>query len=852
MKRLLPLFLALCMVLSLLTVGAAAAETRDGLTDGYYLMGTHNNWDAADLTEDLRFHESLGDPAEFILETDLALGQEFKVVKVENGAVTAWYPDGTNNNYVVDAAHAGPAILYFRDTYYNDWAANGGHVWVGGKPAVSYVDENGETQTCTDYTTANYAGAAWSGWIVLNENVTLNSRVTVNGDANLILEDRLTLNAKGGILIPAECSLTVYAQTAGTGALNADIDYDFGDPDFDINLWLITNSNAAIGADNNEDGGELTINGGVITVVGGAEAAGIGGGLGSSMEKITINGGAITASGAGDCGDGIGAGDSANDCPDIVINGGTVTAYGGGSGAGIGCHHNAELVINGGTVTAYGGVSDAGVGAAGIGGDYVNMNAGTITINGGVVNAYGGDGTASLRGGAGIGGASGGDAGVITINGGVVNAVGGEQGGAGIGPGAKSYVMPSDPGSITITGGQVTASSANAAGIGFSGMFTPNNGDPIPVNTAAALGWTEQTDFILSDSYAGSVTLIDDWAVEGSDETFSAGTVEDNAALASKKLIPPTPVILDPIENRDLHVYNSISVGTDMVITFTARKTDLTNYADFWIEVVKHNPDGDVTYTYNAEDMTEGTSTWSVQFRNIYAKEMGVDVEARLYAEDANGQIYMSPAKNANIRDYLGGRLTATNNKVQQRVLAADMLNYGAAAQLFMDFQTDHLVNEELTADQLAKLHEYEATELPAVNKTNSNYRPEGESNILFTSVTLGNEVLLNLTVRLAEGTEGVQVLVKDHATGETVKTLDTAWGSSTFSATFNGIGADAMRTEFDLVTIVNGVETGNTRTWSVEAYVGEVRAENRPLKVAMANALLTYGDSAAAYFAAQ
>ena len=324
------------------------------------------------------------------------------------------------------------------------------------------------------------------------------------------------------------------------------------------------------------------------------------------------------------------------------------------------------------------------------------------------------------------------------------------------------------------------------------------------------------------------------------------------AELSRETVEIPATGPAEPVETDALRIYNSISVGTDMVITFTARKTDLTNYADFWIEVVKHNPDGDETYTYPMDQLTEGNSTWAVQFRNIYAKEMGIDVEARLYAEDAAGQIYMSPAKNANIRDYLGGRLTATNNKVQQRVLAADMLNYGAAAQLFMDFQTDHLVNEELTSDQLAKLHEYETTELPAVNKTNSNYRPEGESNILFTSVTLGNEVLLNLTVRLAEGTEGVQVLVKDHETGETVKTLDTAWGSSTFSATFNGIGADAMRTEFDLVTVVNGVETGNTRTWSVEAYVGEVRAENRPLKTAMANALLTYGDSAAAYFAAQ
>ena len=308
----------------------------------------------------------------------------------------------------------------------------------------------------------------------------------------------------------------------------------------------------------------------------------------------------------------------------------------------------------------------------------------------------------------------------------------------------------------------------------------------------------------------------------------------------------------EPIETSDLHVYSSISVGTDMVVTFTARKNDLTNYENFWIEVVKHAPDGDVTYTYGRDVLTENSSTWVAQFKNLFAKEMGLDVEARLCAENASGQVFMSPARVANIRDYLGGKLTSTGNKVQQRVLAADMLNYGAAAQMFTGYETDHLVNQELTAAQLAKLHQYETTALAPVNKTNYNTRPTGQPNILFNSVTLGNEVVLNLTIRLSEGTENVRVLVKDHATGETVTDLETFWSGSSIQAAFSGIGADKMRTEYDFVTLVNGVETGNIRTWSVEGYVGEIRNGSQPLKTAMANALLAYGDSAAAYFAAQ
>ena len=269
--------------------------------------------------------------------------------------------------------------------------------------------------------------------------------------------------------------------------------------------------------------------------------------------------------------------------------------------------------------------------------------------------------------------------------------------------------------------------------------------------------------------------------------------------------------------------------------------------------VHEHLSGGAVVQHVGGQDvLTENSSTWVAQFKHIFAKEMGVNIEARLYAKDASGQIYMSPARSTNIRDYLGGRLTATNNIVEMRVLAADMLNYGAAAQMFMDYETDHLVNQELTAAQLAKLHQYETTTLPAVNKINSNYRPEGESNILFNSVTLGNEVVLNLTIRLPQNTENVQVRVKDHATGSVVTTLDTTWSGSSIQAAFNGIGADKMRTEYDFVTLVDGVETGNIRTWSVEAYVGEIRNGSNQNKTNMANALLTYGDAAAAYFAAQ
>ena len=53
------------------------------------------------------------------------------MVKVENDAIVAWYPDGMDNEYTVDAAHAGEKDIYFQETYKEDWATFGGYFWMG-------------------------------------------------------------------------------------------------------------------------------------------------------------------------------------------------------------------------------------------------------------------------------------------------------------------------------------------------------------------------------------------------------------------------------------------------------------------------------------------------------------------------------------------------------------------------------------------------------------------------------------------------------------------------------------------------------------------------------------------------
>lgn len=148
---------------------------------------------------------------------------------------------------------------------------------------------------------------------------------------------------------------------------------------------------AGIGGSYQNDCGNIVIEGGNITAKGNW-SAGIGGGNGHSCGTITISGGTITATGS-DNAAGIGSGDSGS-CGAITISGGTITATGGDYGAGIGSGENGscgDITISGSAqVTATGGKYAAGIGS----GD--NGSCGDITISGGTITATGGNRAAGI------------------------------------------------------------------------------------------------------------------------------------------------------------------------------------------------------------------------------------------------------------------------------------------------------------------------------------------------------------------------------------------------------------------------------------------------------------------------
>ncbi|MGI5868833.1 MAG: hypothetical protein ACOX9C_05245 [Kiritimatiellia bacterium] len=226
---------------------------------------------------------------------------------------------------------------------------------------------------------------------------------------------------------------------------------------------------------------------GVNTLASGEDRAGIEVAEGQTLAITHAPGdatGSLTATG-GECGAGIGGGDTHGGT--VTIHGGTITAFGSWGGAGIGggrTGNGGTIEITGGSVFAQGGENGAGIGGATSYGD-----GGTVTISGGTVFAQGGENSAGIGG-----GGRGGNGGMVTISGGTVSATGGEFG-AGIGGGGNAYYGGGCAGgTVEITGGTVVATGSDyAAGIGggykgAGGTVTINGG------TVAAAGGCDAED----------------------------------------------------------------------------------------------------------------------------------------------------------------------------------------------------------------------------------------------------------------------------------------------------------------------------------------------------------------------
>ena len=209
--------------------------------------------------------------------------------------------------------------------------------------SIPYIDASGNEQEVNSATRLESAALPEGDWWYVTGETTIDRRISISGTKHLILTDGAVLNIPKGIQLASGNTLNIYGQSDNTGKLV---------------INSVESENAGIGGNHRQSCGALTVNGGDITVTGGADGAGIGGGGYSSGagDTITINGGKVTAKGGSARTVGIGGGgvyypaQTGGNGGTIIINGGIVSARGNENGAGMGgginCSDKGTITIN--------------------------------------------------------------------------------------------------------------------------------------------------------------------------------------------------------------------------------------------------------------------------------------------------------------------------------------------------------------------------------------------------------------------------------------------------------------------------------------------------------------------------
>ncbi len=204
--------------------------------------------------------------------------------------------------------------------------------WAQTKQSVTYIDENGQTQT-VDATllTASTYSTNMSGWYVASGTFTNYNRLAVNYDyatLNLILADDCHLTMTKGLQVPSHATLNIYSQSKGSSMGK-------------LTITTPDTRNAGIGGSNKMTqsipSGNINIYGGDLNITGGSSGAGIGGGLQAAAQgAILITNGAKVVATGGSGGAGIGGGYQASFSSITITGNATVTASATNGGEAIG------------------------------------------------------------------------------------------------------------------------------------------------------------------------------------------------------------------------------------------------------------------------------------------------------------------------------------------------------------------------------------------------------------------------------------------------------------------------------------------------------------------------------------
>lgn len=315
--------------------------------------------------------------------------------------------------------------------------------------------------------------------------------------------------------------------------------------------------------------------------------------------------------------------------------------------------------------------------------------------------------------------------------------------------------------------------------------------------------------------------------------------------------------------------FASITLKSDLAINFYVPEETLTEYEQPYVVFTKavYDDQGNLT---GYEETTvrdhplsgkagDGTDCEGFPFAGVTAREIGSPVTATLYGTK-NGLLCKGPTVDYSAKTYAMNQLARTDDDALKTLLV-DMLNYGALAQTYWDYNTDNLANADLTAAQQA----YATATNPALNSCRQLIQNPGATvSFKACSLSLKERVTinyyLNLTNYIGEVSDlEARITYTDIDSTQKTVVIDSADfvqkqhtdGSTYKVIAFSGLDARQMRTACtcELFSKTTGERVSHTVIYSIESYANVQSGATDQNLIALVYAMMKYGDATAAYF---
>ncbi len=305
------------------------------------------------------------------------------------------------------------------------------------------------------------------------------------------------------------------------------------------------------------------------------------------------------------------------------------------------------------------------------------------------------------------------------------------------------------------------------------------------------------------------------------------------------------------VHASDLTIYNkSLSLQSYVAFNFLVEKSVLENYDSCYVVFERSDAKSGVI-SETCYGQAFGNDFMQFEYK-VYSYQMSDTLTATLYALK-DGVVYVGETYSSSVRDYAMSKLAESTDDAY-KTMVANLLTYGAKAQVYSDYRT-----EDMADSALGQYAAFVTTSLPTVaNKASSTNKGLTGVTLFENALGIASSVQIQFITKLSAGysTDKLYAEVCWDRDGTAMsKKIDgadfaTVGNGSYYTVVFQDLTAKEGRTPVT-VTIYDkttGEAVSESWTYSIESYVAN--RQNSSAKVlAVLNSMMNYYDSAAAYF---